>query len=429
MKFFFADSQDLVDPSFDFEKESRADGRVRHRDDHYAHELFKTPPYDGVLVSKAIVDGIAGAAGKYTTAQRHRLLRCGIREFLRLDERPGSAKLETMGDCGAFSYVREPEPPFTVDEVLEFYAGCNFDYGVSVDHVILDYVPEADRDRSLIPDGAQDRQDITLSLAGEFRKRHASGRFKFTAMGVAQGWSPKSYASSVVGLQKLGYRHIALGGMVPLKNDQILASLAAIDEVRKPDTQLHLFGVSRCDQVEAFARMGVTSFDSTSPLRQAFKDDKDNYHTFERTFMAIRVPQVEGNPKLQRLIRAGKVDHDKARKLEKECMASLVAFDKGKLALRTVVDRLGEYEKLHDGRTDRRKIYAEVLEAAPWKHCACDVCRALGVHVIIFRGADRNRRRGFHNLYVLWRRLQALATKPAKTRQTSARKPAEERAV
>jgi hypothetical protein len=33
------------------------------------------------------------------------------------------------------------------------------------------------------------------------------------------------------------------------------------------------------------------------------------------------------------------------------------------------------------------------------------VCRALGVHVVIFRGAERNRRRGFHNLFVLRNRL------------------------
>ena len=33
MKFFFADSQDMVDPSFDFETEKRSEWRVRQRDD------------------------------------------------------------------------------------------------------------------------------------------------------------------------------------------------------------------------------------------------------------------------------------------------------------------------------------------------------------------------------------------------------------
>ena len=41
MKFFFPDSQDLVDPSFDFRTERRSDDRLRHRDDLYVHEVFR----------------------------------------------------------------------------------------------------------------------------------------------------------------------------------------------------------------------------------------------------------------------------------------------------------------------------------------------------------------------------------------------------
>ena len=84
MKFFFPDSQDLVDPSFDFEKESRSELRIRHQDDQYAHEVFSKPPYDGILVSKAIVDGTSEGSGRYTLAQRHRFYRVGVREFFRL---------------------------------------------------------------------------------------------------------------------------------------------------------------------------------------------------------------------------------------------------------------------------------------------------------------------------------------------------------
>src|SRR5262249_40412904 len=57
MMFFFPDSQDLVDPSFDFRTEQRSETRVRQRDDLYPHEVFASPPYDGILVSKGIVDG------------------------------------------------------------------------------------------------------------------------------------------------------------------------------------------------------------------------------------------------------------------------------------------------------------------------------------------------------------------------------------
>ena len=72
MKFFFPDSQDQVDPTFDFATEQSPEFRVRQRDDRYAHELLRRQAYDGLLLSKPIVDGFPGAAGKYTLAQRHR---------------------------------------------------------------------------------------------------------------------------------------------------------------------------------------------------------------------------------------------------------------------------------------------------------------------------------------------------------------------
>ena len=34
--------------------------------------------------------------------------------------------------------------------------------------------------------------------------------------------------------------------------------------------------------MDEFAITGVTSFDSTSPFRQSFMDDRDNYHTVAR---------------------------------------------------------------------------------------------------------------------------------------------------
>lgn len=141
MKFFFPDSQDFVDPTFDFHLESRSPTRVRQRDDLYPHEVLSAPPYDGMLVSKAVVDGHGGGAGKYTSAQRHRFMRVGVRDYFRLNE----TSLETMGDCGAFTYVKETRPPFTPEEVADFYGGCGFDYGLSVDHIILAYRADLDR--------------------------------------------------------------------------------------------------------------------------------------------------------------------------------------------------------------------------------------------------------------------------------------------
>ena len=96
--------------------------------------------------------------------------------------------------------------------------------------------------------------------------------------------------------------------MVPLKSNEILACLKAVSEVKRAGTRIHLLGVTRVEHVTRFSKLGVVSFDSTSPLRQAFKDEKDNYYTMDRTYRAIRVPQVDGNPRLRQLIASGKVD-------------------------------------------------------------------------------------------------------------------------
>jgi hypothetical protein len=163
--------------------------------------------------------------------------------------------------------------------------------------------------------------------------------------------------------------------------------------------------VTRCEQVREFAKFGVVSFDSTSPLRQAFKDLKDNYWTLDRTYSAIRVPQVQANPSLLKKILAGKVNQAEARRLEKECLKALLLFDSGKASVDDTLARLVEYEGLYDDGPSRAEIYRETLRESPWKACDCDICKRIGVHVILFRGAERNRRRGFHNIYVFHQRL------------------------
>ena len=417
MKFFFADSLDMVDPSFNFETERRSEWRVRQRDDQYPHEMFQTPPYHGVLLSKSLVDGYGSAGSRYSLAQRQRFWRNGVRSFMRLDQsRSGGDpnrppfKLQTMGDCGAFSYVKEKVPPVTTSEVIDFYETCGFDFGISVDHLILGYETKAG---DALPGFAdtfaewRERQELTLELAAEFLRESQTRGASFTPLGVAQGWSPESYSRSVSELQQIGYQKIALGGMVPLRTSAILECLETIGDVKHPSTELHLLGIARCENISRFKEYGVTSFDSTSPLRQAFKDDKDNYYTRERNFTAIRVPQTEGNPKLQARIRSGELCQDRTRQLEQRCLWGLREFDKGAVSAEHTLEVLLEYEQVHHPGESRETIYREVLTERPWSKCQCQICKAIGIDVIVFRGTERNKRRGFHNLSVFFERLQA----------------------
>ncbi|MFD1600467.1 DUF6884 domain-containing protein [Halobellus rarus] len=49
------------------------------------------------------------------------------------------------------------------------------------------------------------------------------------------------------------------------------------------------------------------------------------------------------------------------------------------------------------GDEDLLEEYQTVLRERPWEQCDCPICAEHGIEVCIFRGNDRNRRRGFHN--------------------------------
>ena len=403
VKFYFPDSQDQVDPSFDFYSEERSPFRVRQRDDKYAHEVLRPSPYDGLLVTKPIVDGMPGVSGKYTEAQRHRLYREGVQRFFRLEQQ--DKRLEIMGDCGAFTYARDDQPPYSVDEVIDFYQRCRFDAGVSVDHVVFGYDSQLDTSPSDVPAEWVRRQQLTLSLAAEFLQQHRKEQCDFEPIGVAHGWSPQSYAASVRQLQCIGYRRIAMGGMVPLKTPAIVSTLCVVKEVLRCTTELHLLGVTRPACMRQFAQCGVTSFDSTSPFVQAFMDERDNYYTLDGSHVAIRVPQVDGNTRLRRLVNAGEVDQKHARRLERACLAEIRGYAEGTSDLSSAIDAVQKYSTLLGDKKDRMQQYTETLESRPWEDCCCDVCKDIGAEVVLFRGAERNRRRGFHNLFVFEQRL------------------------
>jgi hypothetical protein len=186
----------------------------------------------------------------------------------------------------------------------------------------------------------------------------------------------------------------------------IIECLEAISSIRACETELHLLGVTRLDSIAKFESHGVTSFDSTSPFRQAFMDDRDNYHTVDSTYVAIRVPQVDGNPALKRAILAGKVQQARAIRAERECLKRLRAFDEARSDVAAVLDALTDYADVI-GVPSKHEEYERTLEAAPWRACICSLCREHGIQIAIFRGTERNKRRGFHNLSVLAAKMRS----------------------
>jgi len=413
MKFVFADSIDQISADYDFLSDSFPPGRRPYWDDVFPHEYFNTPPYDGMLVSRGIV-GDGHNRGKYSISQSMRFRRVGARKFLRYPEKkfPGSI---VFGDNGAFTYVKEEVPPITVDETLEFYAEGGFTHGCSTDHVILNFHDDLLGD--VTPsDNVKLRYDITLENAHEFFKKSPALGTNFTPLGAVQGWSPQSMAKATRDLLKMGYRYLAVGGLVPLRTSQIHVVLQHIQEVLLdyPGSQLHLLGFAKADDIGEFADYPIASFDSTSPLIRAFKDSSRNYYLLEngqmRYYSAVRIPQALENTKLKRLVNSGRVDLEFIIESEREALNAIRAVAAKDMEVNEAVDTIVEYNRLllMDFSEEKQQAKLEIIRqrctdtllARPWERCSCEVCKNAGVDVIIFRASNRNKRRGFHNLFV-----------------------------
>ena|GEM_PF-214106 len=376
MKYFIPDWDDRVDPNYDFKKDVHSkehDEDPRH--DVYAHEIFGEVPYDGILVSRMTLEI---SKKKYAHVRK-----MGIRAYLRLP-----ACYPIMGDCGAWGYVKEREPPFKTKEMLEYYAKCGFDLGVSIDHLV---VPPYEEDRYF-------RYEITRKNAREMYDlwdKHY--REKMRIIGVAQGWDVESYRNAIRELLEIGYEYVALGGVAKMPTAHLIELLKEVSPIIKDKSKkenkkinFHVFGIARKDILKTFYECGVTSFDSASFLRQAWLSAKENYHTKERNYTAIRV----------------RSESDKEGLL----LRMLEDYSRGNISLKKVLlwmkENVSKSEKLI-------KEYERTLTSKPWEKCECEICKNIGVNVIIFKGNNRNRRRGFHNTWVWYRMFREKVPKCA----------------
>lgn len=416
MKFIFADSLDYVDPRYDFLTDRSPSDREPYWDDNFPHEFLGYAPYDGMLVSRAIVGGHQGG-GKYSESQAMRFRRIGAREFLRFREEdyPGSFM---FGDCGAFSYHRQEYPPYSAEEMVDFYGDGRFTHGCSIDHVIFDFVEKNDED-SLEPaqlDENRRRFEITSSNAEEFLKESKRLGNSFTPMGVVQGWSPRSMADAALRLKKMGYSYLAIGGMVPLRAPQIKMALEEIRSTIGDEISIHILGFAKAEEIASFSHLNITSFDTTSPLLRAFKDSNRNYYSLKpeggiEYYSAIRIPQAIENSGLKSLAKEGVYSQEDLQSREAVALKTLRAYDRDEVGEAETLDAIMAYTApLAIGRdhghspNEMRKLdvlrerYQKTLHDRPWKSCHCEVCSQVGVEVIIFRASNRNKRRGIHNL-------------------------------
>ena len=407
MKFYLPNFEDMVDPAYDFLSDHPSPQRKdRWEHDRFAHEFFPAPIFDGMLVSKASLN---------PSTEKRIQQAGGLRPFTRLDPtRP------IMGDCGAFTYLLAEKPVYTIQAVIDYYQELGIDYGVSLDHLgfvsveMLENALEQGRLKERWWAGKTTEQiqaerfELTLANAQEMLDLHTKQKPNFIPIGIAQGGTPELYYRAIERLIKMGYQHLALGGLVKSRDPEIIAILEKIRPLIKDGIQLHIFGVARLALVPHFIRLGVTSADSAAPLRRAFLGtSEDNYWANDgQKYAAIRVPQGKGrqgkrgvDSVKEVLQRNGDLSAQSLSDLEQETLRLLRAYDKDETALEETLQAVLAYDRLYGIKRDYAQAYRRTLTDKPWQQCDCAICQQVGIEVIIFRGNNCNRRRGFHNLY------------------------------
>ena len=390
LSYFIPEWDDLVDPDYDFLNDVHSGGKSQWANEVYAHQMFPEPNYDGILVSRAVAE-----KSKW---KKELINKYGVHRLIRVPK-----GFPVMGDCGAFDYIMEEVPPYSTDDVLNYYTDLGFDFGVSVDHLIV----------KATLDQWQFRYDLTINNAEEFLQEHRARGLKWTPVGAVQGWDPSSYAKAAKKYVKMGYNYLALGGLVRSTTKDILYIVDEVRQLIPKEVRLHLFGIARPDAIPLMIKAGVDSIDSASHLRRAWLGAGQNYFTENGdSYAAIRIPQVGKSFRSKRIVSEGRASKKELELMESECLRLVREFDKGKANIDKTLDALCTYDQIiAENRNDIRPLLEKLLNDQPWKKCPCDICKKDGVEVIIFRGNNRNRRRGFHNTYVFYRMLQEAVQK------------------
>lgn len=404
LSYFLPDWDDLLDPDFDFSSD-RFSGPKHTRGEKHCARLMR--PYkiaDGILVSLAQKRHTTGPLRFVGGLDQRTLRPLDLRKHYALDRTQA-----LFGDCGAFSYINEDEPPISVDYAVSLYDLYNFDFGASVDHIpVRDIVVKGAR-KALSPTDRRHRVSLTIKNADAFlsqaRRRHAG----FTPVGTVQGLSPQQFASNACAYAEMGYRRIALGGLVPLSDEAVrnivVHTMRALRQLKRPP-EVHLFGVFRPQLQGVFRHAGVTSFDSATYFRKAWLRSDQNYlGVDEHWYAAMRVPMTaDARTKNQMLLSGANLT--RLEELETTALSALHAYGRRKLSLKATLAAVLAYDKTLTRATEQhdqlRERYERTLRNRPWERCPCPICSAIGIDVVIFRGSNRNKRRGAHNTWRLY---------------------------
>jgi hypothetical protein len=387
LMFYIPDWDDMVDLEYNFVEDTHSGGQGVWGNQVYSHQIYDTLTSDGLLVSKAVVSG--------KQEKLNKISELGIHTYMRLPK-----EVSIMGDCGAFSYLLEETPPYTIEEVIAYYTNCGFNYGISLDHLLFGASDEA---------GQLARYQLTIHNAEAFIKEHHKQNPNWEAIGALQGMNVQQYADAARQYIDMGYKYLAIGGQVRSRTQYIYQIISAIHEVIPSDVKLHLLGVARLEAISQMVQLGVTSVDSASYLRQAWIRAGQNYiGSNGELYTAIRIPQSKGFIEHHQLT---DYDSQQVQFLESQTLESLRLYAAGHVSIDDTIEKIVQYTNAIEKPVSAKMLteYRISLEHRPWENCTCNICRQAGIEVILFRGNNRNRRRGFHNNYIAYQEIQNLA--------------------
>jgi hypothetical protein len=407
INYYLPDWDDLLDPRFDFERDRFSGDSPKSRSDKHCALLMKPHKLcDGILVSLAQHISSKGALRRFSNNDLASLAPTNLRTTFGLDD-----DQILFGDCGAFSYANEDAPLISVEQAAALYELHGFSVGASVDHIPVRYVTQNGKAKRLSKRARLERVELTKRNARRFLRVVSDRQYTFTPVGTIQGLDPESYAKNAIYYHSLGYEYIALGGLVPLQDDQILRIVRSVMEALqrvKGRPKVHLFGVFRPKLQSIFKSLGVDSFDSATYFRKAWLRSDQNYlSTSGKWYSAIRIPMTK-DPRTRLRLEASGEDIPKLEIMESEVLALLRSYDLGYTSLNHLLDSILEYDQHLSRSADTRSLrakYAATLADKPWKTCSCNFCQEAGIHMLVFRGANRNKRRGAHNTLMLYNSL------------------------
>ena len=410
--YFLPDWDDMLDPAFDFEADAFSAPRRSDRGDRHCAQLMKPDRIsDGMLISLAQCETRKGLLKLPEGTGIDSLRPPPIRRHFGLDD-----SQYLFGDCGAFTYVAEKYPTMTVDRAVALYESYGFDFGAAVDHIPVKTIHTKGHTEYLSQAERQERINITEDNAISFIDSARQRKAQFIPVGILHGLDPDGYKSAVGRYYEYGYRHMAIGGLVP-QSDMLVQQIvtAVTSEADRMPTRpwIHLFGIYRPKLQSLFRHLGVNSFDSATYFRKAWLRSDQNYLSVNgEWFAAIRVPMTSDGRTRRKLEESG-TDIEVLRLKERHVLDLLCRYGREEAGLDDALEAVLDYDAHLTRRCETRSMrdrYRRTLQKRPWLECSCNFCRDLGIHMLIFRGANRNRRRGAHNTLMLYKNIQNISS-------------------